>query len=492
MRLIRFTVLGVIAALVAGLAVALRGRLVPLGVPGEWLWDWQRFGSVLLDVVLAVVCLFVYATFAALGWRALARGDGARQEAAWVACLVVASVAVQVIVISGAPVGYGLAKWATVLQNSGASGYYTVARNEIRDPWRFLTDYPTWIQQQVVPRIGGHPPGLFLLTRGLLDLFEAEPGLAERVLNAMPETVRLSFDVIDRLEPISAGDRAALGLLGALTLFFSAATVLPLYLLARTCLPPCWAWSTAVLWPLMPSALLFQPSADTAFPFLSTSALALVCWAIRGQKLSALLLAFGAGLLLTLGMLFTLAFLPFGVTVALVLASAPGLTWRWRRALFTATGASFLGVSAAAWAISGVNPFFIWELNWIKHAQFYVFFPKSYVLWVLVNPIEMLVGLGLPVTVWGMFGVSLRRTPRFFWACLAVLAVLSFGGWTLAEVSRLWLPWLPALLVAAAMGMERKGGGPWTLAATLLLLGAQAMVMQAYIQVAYPAVIHPR
>jgi hypothetical protein len=328
---------------------------------------------------------------------------------------------------------------------------------------------------------------LFLLTDGVMRAARQHPHVAERVVSWLPATVRAGFREIDNFSPMPIADRAALGIIGALTLLGCAASVLPLYLLARSCLPAHWAWASAALWPLVPSALLFQPVADTAFPFLSTSALALGAWAIRARPGQGSVLASAAGLLLGLGSLFTLAFFPVGLTVGLILVSARGLSWRRRIILIIATGLGFLGASLTVWAASGLNPFVVWWWNRINHARFYEAFPRSYARWVLVNAVELAIGLGVPPVIWTVFGLSLRRTPRLVWATLAVLALLNFGGLTLSEVARLWLPWMPALLVAAASGMERAAAGRWTFSVTVALLSVQTMIMQATLQVTYPA-----
>jgi methylthioxylose transferase len=257
----------------------------------------------------------------------------------------------------------------------------------------------------------------------------------------------------------------------------------PLYLLARASLLATAAWAAAALWPLVPSAILFQPVADTAFPLLATTALALAAHALQSAPGWNLLLATLAGVVLAVGMTFTLAFLAVGLIVAIVLATAPGVD-RLRRALrIAATGAGFLAPTLASWAITRADPFVIWWWNQKNHARFYVEFPRSYRAWVVANPIELAVALGLPATVWALVGLgSIRQAPRAAWATLAVLTILTLSGRNLSEVARIWLP----LLTASGLGLTQLGGGPKTLAATLALLGAETLALQATIQVVYP------
>ena len=96
----------------------------------------------------------------------------------WLAGLVPLAVAVQMAVQEGAPPGYGLAKWAFVLVQPGSSGYYTVAKNEVRDLPAFLAAYPDWIKRQDALHIGTHPPGLVVASWAILRAMERHPELS--------------------------------------------------------------------------------------------------------------------------------------------------------------------------------------------------------------------------------------------------------------------------------------------------------------------------
>jgi hypothetical protein len=472
------------AALVAGFAVALRSGAMPLGIRGEWEWLRVPAGPGWADVFLAGAAVMGYAALAAVGMKVLQKKESRRREAVALVGLLGASVAVQVILPSGAPVGYGLTRWAVVLHSPGSSGYYTVARRQVGDAWRFLADYPEWIRHQDALHVGTHPPGLFLVEHTLLRWMETRPGLARRVLDHLPESVTQGFRMIG---PVPSADRAAIALTAALTWLACAATVVPLYLLARASLSAPAAWASAAFWPLVPSTILFQPDADTAFPLLSTTALALVAHASQTGGRRGILLATLAGMVLAVGMMFTLAFLPVGLVAAIVLASASEATRSRRAVLIASTGAGFLALALAFWAIARADPFVIWWWNQKNHARFYVEFPRSYRAWVVANLIELAVALGLPATLGAIVGfLSIRQAPRAAWAALAVLVLLDLSGRNLSEVARLWLPLLPPLLTASGLGLTRLGGGGITLATTLLLLGTETLILQATIQVVYP------
>jgi hypothetical protein len=475
------------AVLVAGVALALGSGKVPLGVPGEWEWQRVHGGLEPARVLLALGVLAGYVSLAAVGYRMLERSRKGVTEAFWVTVLTLAGVVTQGALQEAAPEGYGLSKWILALQAPGSSGYYTVARKQMADPWRFLRDYPGWVANQDALHVGTHPPGLFLVARGMLGLMDANPGLAKGVMDGSPGSVSRMYLATRESTGLTRSDAAALALTGALTLLACSLMVVPLYALARTSFDAKTSWVCACFWPLVPSALLFQPTADAAFPLIAATSLALACGAVRKERADAYGLAWVSGMVMAVGMLFTLAFLAVGLIVAIVILGTFGITWRRRLALIFATGAGFLGVTLAFWAITSSNPLATWWANQRNHARFYVEYPRSYLAWVVENPIETAIGLGIPASLWAAVGMaSPRRLPMVTWATLGVLALLTLSGRSLSEVGRLWLPFFPALLLATGAGFQRLQVGPKTLAISLALVGIEVVILQAMIQVVYP------
>jgi hypothetical protein len=154
--------------------------------------------------------------------------------------------------------------------------------------------------------------------------------------------------------------------------------------------------------------------------------------------------------------------------------------------LIGSVGAGFLALTVVCWVCSGANPFVIWWWNQKHHARFYLEYPRSYGAWTAINPLELAVALGLPAAVWAAAGFVTRKAPRVAWATLLVLALLELSGRNLGEVARLWLPFTPPLLVAAGAGIAGAGGRVWAVAFTAWLMGAQALALEAMIQVVYP------
>jgi hypothetical protein len=180
-------------------------------------------------------------------------------------------------------------------------------------------------------------------------------------------------------------------------------------------------------------------------------------------------------------------FLAVGLIAALIVVSKTERSLLEKAVVLAAIGIGFLAFTLPFWAVSRANPFAIWWANQQNHARFYVEYPRRYLAWVVANPIELAVALGLPAMGWLILGAfKPREFPRVTVVTLAVLALLTLSGRSLSEVARLWLPMMPALLVGSGFSMGAFGGGPKTLAATVGLVGAQTLALQATIQVVYP------
>lgn len=460
-----------LVAIVAVLVIWVR---VPLGVPGQWTWARLDPSPQLGWMPLGVLGISLYAGFAWRGWGGLAN-PGRRTEAAWLAGLAVMALAVQVTILTAAPNGYGLIKWATI-RLPGASGYVTVAEREVSSIREFWADYPQWIRRQDALHIGTHPPGLIIVSRWVVDRTRSNPELTDGILSSVPVDLDAGLRAI--LGPLPKAQRAAVVVIGFTTLLACALTVVPIYVLARARLSAAESWAAAALWPVVPSAILFQPTADCAFPFLATTAIGFAAWSCVRKSWTAVF----AGIVLAVGMQFTLAFLPVGLIAAIVLLGEQGP--RFRRVVATAIG--FFGVTGLVWLATSANPFAIWWTNSQNHARFYQQFHRSYAWWVLLDLIELAVAVGLPVSVWAALGLSRRRDLIVSWATVSVLVFLNFSGKNLSEVARLWLPFMPPLLVAAGAGMRSLGGGAKTLAATIGLVGLETLLLQTAIQVVYP------
>jgi hypothetical protein len=387
------------------------GTDLPLGIPGEWTWTRVSFLteplSALLPALIAGLILGSYVTLCAPSVASGRRGRAVvLLLGQW--ALGTAWVLAQTASVPGLA---GLPRAPFVLYFSRSSGYFTQARYEITDLNDFWSGYAERIADKDSPdnylHLGTHPPGLTTALYGLLQACERWPALRELGLRTQPAAVREALEVVRRQElkqgrTVRDVDSASLWLAALIVAAASAGTCVPVFLLAARNTSWSGAWWAAGAWLAVPAIVVFFPKSDVLFP----------CLAMWGQWLwldaldrrsfwrGAL-----AGLVLFLALCLSLAFAP----IVLILVLQWGLRgWRetdWRM-IWPPAGALLCGLALwlGAWHFGQINLLAIWRQNLTNHAAFYAHHGRSYFLWLLENPVELALALGLPVALLGMLG----------------------------------------------------------------------------------------
>ncbi len=476
-------------ALVAGLLGLVASTTVPLGILGQWTWprvdvavEPGRFP------VLAVVLVVYVMSVTAVGLWLRAEGRTRIHEAAALLLLAALGTILALVLPGAAPTGYDQARWAFALIDPAVSGYYETARLQIDDLPTFLSNYQHWVASQNDWHNGTHPPGLLMLWRGLIDLMAAYPSVAAEIVATAPSPAQQGFSIMhDQYLAIPMTDRAAIVLRALLSAWAVGATVVPLYLLIRSREPIWTAWSLAACWPLVPSAILFQPISDTLYPVLAISALALGT-GVRARGAWGIVAGLGSGIVLALGMAFSLVFLAVGLAVGIVAVWTRPLSPRRSVLHLTWIGLGFLAPVLLYALGTRSNPIGIWWTNRQNHAALYADYGRDFGVWQPLNLADLVVGLGLPLSLWGLWGFATRggSVPRAAWAGLFSIVLSSLTGSALSEVARLWLPFFPLILCAAGPSWTRERAGWMTLVLTLIALGVQTIGLQAWLRVLSP------
>lgn len=482
---------------------------IPLGVSGEWAWPRVPSRTVdALDWFLGgLMAALVAAGYAALCWaggRRL-RGCGRPETAAWLSGLVIAGCFLLAFLQHVPPTPYGLSKVPWVIYFPRSSGYFFEARYHIGDVAAFLAGYEKWLAEGGdVLHLGTHPPGLFLLHRGLIVLCRELPAVTDLLLALQPEAVVASFDAIEQqtvagASSLERADRAAIWLAALITQLAAAAAIVPLFLLLRRSFSRMACWAAVAMWPLVPALAVFLPKSDALYPLLCATALWL--WLSGWTKRSALRCA-AAGLVFWAGMMFSLAVLPAAVLGALVAVIEGWLNGgtersdRWRRRLViggACAGAAFL---LATWVFSIVfdtNLVRIWLWNYRNHARFYDEYARTYWKWLLINPLELMFAAGGPLVVLAVVGATNTShldeptRKRHLAASIGIAVVwglIWLSGKNMGEAARLWLFLQPWLLWLAAPCFESphsdahraKAGATRPLRGWMTVLALQAAV----------------
>lgn len=211
---------------------------------------------------------------------------------------------------------------------------------------------------------------------------------------------------------------------------------------------------------LTPAAVLMAVSADAVFLTVTSWGLALLALAATSSTRGVTIAwAVAAGLVLGLGVFMSYGLLLMGPLALAVLAAARS----WRALPWAVAGAVVVVV------VFGALGFFWWEAYPAVHDRYFAGLggqrPLSY--WVWGNLGALLVGAG-PVLGAGLacaiprLRETLRGavTPRRTAVLLSLGAAVAVGaadlsGMSKSEVERIWLPWVPWLLVSTALLPER-------------------------------------
>ncbi|HEV8003018.1 MAG TPA: hypothetical protein VGP63_24240 [Planctomycetaceae bacterium] len=506
----RRTAIGFALVAAGSLAVLWLSNL-PLGVPGEWEWDRipaarDEWAAVLLGCFLPGLIGGLYIALTLIGVRRL-EGAPRWQIAAWLSGLTIGGFAwLWAVQDSPARPEYAMTKTAWALYFPGPEGYFDQARHQMRDVPSYLAGYEKLMAQGDVLHLGTHPPGLMLFHRGCINLCANVPAIRNFLLQTQPAAFKQALDVseeVNRARPngnrpneITPNDRAALWLAAIITQTLAAAALIPIYLLVRRDHARPIAWLTASIWPLVPALAVFLPKSDALLPFFAT--LFLWLW-LAGFRLGRLGLCFLAGATFWLAMFLSLAILPIGAAAALLtLWEAVICAKRERMSIRPRDWAARIGAAGIGWGLPVValgvlfklNLLGVWRLNYHNHAGFYHHYVRTYWLWLIANPIELVFALGAPLAIAAVLGVWFqlksgwrRRAAGPAWCLTAVWLLLWLSGKNMGEAARLWLivmpwaVWLAAGYFAACSEPTQPGDdGRLVNRAALLLLALEMIV----------------
>lgn len=497
-----------------------------LGVPGEWTWNRHDYGAdghwhLIVEGVLAAAVGAAMLTFA---FRVSNRIEQFTRRGVGLACVTLVALSwLWVAMLQRCtPPAQAAAKSTWILYDPGASGYFAEARSIRADLRGFLADYEERTQQGDVLHAGTHPPGLYLLHAVLLNSCEASPTLADAVLLTMPQSKIDSYREIERhaalAQPLARFELAALWLGSLFTELAVVSTMLPLFWLVRRWSSRQSAWNAMTWWPLIPAIAVFLPKSDAIYPVIGVTFLLLCDRSFTASSVAARVChGLFAGVVLLCGLCLSLAMLP------VALAGAAMFVWNVIAAerLPTATNLhvnpgddaiadvpirddstddarsaaaiSCVSIVAGAvvsigiiWAAWGLNLPRVWQLNLENHSGFYDQFTRTYWKWLLVNPIELILAAGLPCIVAVVARVrrdgqlrdvatassidsNLLRARIGF---AAVWALLWLSGKNSGETARLWIIFMPWLVISLGrFRPDRADNANWRFA-----LVAQAIV----------------
>ncbi|MEQ9409606.1 MAG: hypothetical protein RIK87_17860 [Fuerstiella sp.] len=481
-------------------AALLWGTFLPLGIPGEWEWQrhalWQSIAEAADRLLPVAVCGPLLLYFAVRTGARIGRASRLKTGTMYL-LLTILSFGWTAAVQQSAPIGFREMKPYWVLYHWGSSGYFFEATFHMKSTEDFLSTYEARMRQGDVLHVGTHPPGLFLLSKSLLQACESSPTLVAVLQAIRNDEAAQAFRSLESAAAprLSETELAALQLLSLLSSLAVAFTIVPLAVIANRLFDARTAWMLCCLWPTLPCLAVFLPKSDLLFPLTTMSVVAFMIPALDRWK--AVLLAIPAGLVLWLGLMMSLAHLPVIVLLTLFAAFCalppdPDAAKRGLTAVTLLLTTVVVAGSVWSWH-NDCNIFAVWQLNLTNHEGFYGQFPRTWWKWIAVNPVELAFSVGLPLALAALGGLlksartaysvlrhrrwnEVHRAAAFSVAAGITLVALWLSGKNQGEAARLWCFLTPWLLLAAGQVLRSDDSSAVGVRIWKHLLAAQLVV----------------
>jgi hypothetical protein len=431
-------------------------RRVPLWVPGQCTWAFRAEPNFLMAIPPLALLIALYFLHGRLCRAAEAKSS--RQEAGWVALLCALALLMNLSFRLGETFGFAQ---LSVLTVNPASGGFFLAAYDSQDDEDWLKHYPDLMKKY--HHVGTHPPGGVALMRWWLSQSKENYGWAAAAdaMTSLSPGVRLSgiASFCERAwqRPYRDADVAA-AFWGGFT-FLLLASLIPvcIYAQARVLFGARAAAHAATFSAMVPSFILFVPSCDLTYAFFSALTLAMIAWGTVRQKFVWLLIA---GAVAGCGLAFSFAMSAILVlAIGLILLKLRGAAWQ---ALLMRVGSFIGGVGVAAlllrWA--GVDWLAIWKMLNVVQAKLIIESGRDYKTWLFFNLADFFTFIGLPVLALLIIAVRKAFTDwkdvmPLLLPSVAVILLTDAFGYTPAETARIWMLFMPPLLVLAGAAAQR-------------------------------------
>jgi len=304
----------------------------------------------------------------------------------------------------------------------------------------------------------GHPPGaiIFFWLINKIAYFLPNTDFIFKIFAPHHSDVRSLWNMLQSYQKLGAI------IAGFLIPFLSSITLVPLYYVTKYIYGKEAGINSIFLYSFIPSILLFIPINDVFLPLFSTISLFLF---LKGINENNRVLIFFGGLILSFGIFFSLSLLPIIFMFFILFL----ISFYRRKMLFTLISLLLGGQFLLGFLILPILLFVFFKFNFIEVGititsglpQF-----RAYNIWVLYNLYDFFVFSGVPILI--IFQVMMKylfvnlinwrwsNIDDYFIAFLFMLCMLNFSGVVRGETARIWIPFVPFLVVIVAGYMTKS------------------------------------
>jgi hypothetical protein len=333
-----------------------------------------------------------------------------------------------------------------------ANGYFTASLG-IHSLFDFLANYNNLVSHFPM-HAHGHPPGAIILSYIINNFFILSQPINSFVNTLSPSTKPI-LDIWLNLLP---NQKIGALFLSFLVPLFSSLIIIPLYYAFKLYENTRIALRGIFLYIFIPSVTLFTPIPDvffSAFPIIGFFFL------ILAQKKNNLWYLFLCGLILSIGIFFSLSILPFILMFLIVIFILNLKTKKRFIALINKVGYFFTGIFlpfVLLYFLYGFN--FIAVSNTVLSITLETISHRSYLVWVFYNFYGFLIFAGIPTFIFFIYAIKNNfnkiKDNYLFISFIITLLILDISGNVKGETERLWISFIPFLILIVISFLNRE------------------------------------
>lgn len=362
------------------------------------------------------------------------------------------------------------------MTHPGINGYFSSAV-KMKDNPRLLQDFPKNLYK-LDQHARGHPPGSMIFLQNIIIIFENNQILTNSVLNVTRSPNNDSKVLWNKL---SRPERAAALFSAFFMHFLASLSVVPVYFITKKIIDHQSAIKAVFLYAVIPSLSFFALIFDPFYAIIPILSFLLFYSGITHKKLISVFLA---GLVSSLGLFFSLSILPSLaaglIYFAIYIYKNKLKYWKY---LILSYLSGFMGFQALLISLGYNILYSAHEV--IRHQA-----PREYLDWVIFNPYDFFVYLGLPISLLFIYlfyknfkQKELLKNPSaglMAAFCIPFIALILTGA-SRGEVGRIWIPmmFIPVIMVAGCITNKLKWNNLQFIL-LFLLISIQVIIMEEF------------
>lgn len=333
-----------------------------------------------------------------------------------------------------------------------ANGYFTASLT-IHNLSEFIGSYNNLLSFFSI-HSSQHPPGAIIMFYFFNNLFGIFPFINE-FINALPVTTTPIARIWSSLLP---AQKTTAIFTGFLIPFLSSFMVVPLYYLLKIYVDIRAALRGVVFYLFIPSIVLFIPLPDVVYPLFTIIGFLFLAYALKKNKPIYLFLS---GFVLSIGIFFSLSILSFVLMFLIFLFLS---LRKEKRLLINFLKCSIYLLTGAftpyilMYIVYDFN--FIDIFNTINKTLVKTIAPRSYFTWIFYNLYDFLIFAGIPffILLVSIFKNNFRKLKNnhLLISLIVTVLILDFSGKVKGEASRLFIPFIPFLILIVIPYLNKK------------------------------------